>query len=159
MTRFHKFLPVRNDISTHTLTLSVTATILHYMENHIFQLTRSRGAWHFASGLTNEQLNFNSHAHVERDYTTGAGTAIVFNFNSHAHVERDCKNHAHQTYLQNISTHTLTWSVTGIIEIACVVLVNFNSHAHVERDIPRGQERQLYLISTHTLTWSVTWNC
>ena len=33
--------------------------------------------------------NFNSHAHVERDYTTGAGTAIVFNFNSHAHVERD----------------------------------------------------------------------
>ena len=36
-----------------------------------------------------------------------------------------------------ISTHTLTWSVTGIIEIACVVLVNFNSHAHVERDIPR----------------------
>ena len=34
-------------------------------------------------------LHFNSHAHVERDYTTGAGTAIVFNFNSHAHVERD----------------------------------------------------------------------
>ena len=34
-------------------------------------------------------MNFNSHAHVERDYTTGAGTAIVFNFNSHAHVERD----------------------------------------------------------------------
>ena len=33
--------------------------------------------------------HFNSHAHVERDYTTGAGTAIVFNFNSHAHVERD----------------------------------------------------------------------
>ena len=115
MTRFHKFLPVRNDISTHTLTWSVTATILHYMENHIFQLTRSRGAWHFASGLTNEQLNFNSHAHVERDYTTGAGTAIVFNFNSHAHVERDCKNHAHQTYLQNISTHTLTWSVTCMV--------------------------------------------
>ena len=139
MTRFHKFLPVRNDISTHTLTLSVTATILHYMENHIFQLTRSRGAWHFASGLTNEQLNFNSHAHVERDYTTGAGTAIVFNFNSHAHVERDCKNHAHQTYLQNISTHTLTWSVT------CMVCnanprVHFNSHAHVERDACRFSE-------------------
>ena len=62
-----------------------------------------------------EPYDFNSHAHVERDYTTGAGTAIVFNFNSHAHVERDCKNHAHQTYLQNISTHTLTWSVTCMV--------------------------------------------
>ena len=124
-------------ISTHTLTWSVTNSAKHddlnnpfqltrsrgawldftssYPSVMIFQLTRSRGAWHFASGLTNEQLNFNSHAHVERDYTTGAGTAIVFNFNSHAHVERDCKNHAHQTYLQNISTHTLTWSVTCMV--------------------------------------------
>ena len=54
---------------------------------------------------------FNSHAHVERDYTTGASTAIVFNFNSHAHVERD------NTYLPNADAQT-----------------NFNSHAHVERD-------------------------
>ena len=55
--------------------------------------------------------NFNSHAHVERDYTTGAGTAIVFNFNSHAHVERD-GNVLDFVLLSRISTHTLTWSVT-----------------------------------------------
>ena len=158
MTRFHKFLPVRNDISTHTLTWSVTATILHYMENHIFQLTRSRGAWHFASGLTNEQLNFNSHAHVERDYTTGAGTAIVFNFNSHAHVERDCKNHAHQTYLQNISTHTLTWSVTWNV-------LFLRRRKQISTHTLTWSVTQLIricfvccIISTHTLTWSVTYN-
>ena len=68
-------------------------------------------------------------------YTTGAGTAIVFNFNSHAHVERDTQgrviwtdfndfnSHAHverdtgsmvQYWKKSISTHTLTWSVTGL---------------------------------------------
>ena len=77
--------------------------------------------------------NFNSHAHVERDYTTGAGTAIVFNFNSHAHVERDhfgrCKN--------------------------CKYFY-FNSHAHVERDGNVLDFVLLSRISTHTLTWSVT---
>ena len=34
-------------------------------------------------------LNFNSHAHVERDATSTAGGIAGFNFNSHAHVERD----------------------------------------------------------------------
>ena len=72
---------------------------------------------------------------MERDYTTGAGTAIVFNFNSHAHVERDelteCQIMAHI----GISTHTLTWSVT----------IAFDDY---EMEIG---------ISTHTLTWSVTY--
>ena len=54
-----------------------------------FQLTRSRGAWLVKAIADIILIDFNSHAHVERDYTTGAGTAIVFNFNSHAHVERD----------------------------------------------------------------------
>ena len=48
---------------------------------------------------------------MERDYTTGAGTAIVFNFNSHAHVERD--QEMKKLYMN---------------------LQDFNSHAHVERD-------------------------
>ena len=58
---------------------------------------------------------------------------MTLNFNSHAHVERDnIKLALVQT--ATISTHTLTWSVTG-----------FADH------------RQVYLyISTHTLTWSVT---
>ena len=66
--------------------------------------------------------NFNSHAHVERDYTTGAGTAIVFNFNSHAHVERDQTLTAAHA-LMDISTHTLTWSVTNITKIVLMRLI------------------------------------
>ena len=34
-----------------------------------------------------------------------------------------------------ISTHTLTWSVTLVLAVNLVVSGNFNSHAHVERDI------------------------
>ena len=66
---------------------------------------------HFASGLTNEQLNFNSHAHVERD--TDNLTAL---------------------YIKIISTHTLTWSVTITTPRLHLILKHFNSHAHVERD-------------------------
>ena len=78
-------------------------------------------------------IDFNSHAHVERDYTTGAGTAIVFNFNSHAHVERDSTG-VDFNGIYGISTHTLTWSVTR----------------------EWGFKHMKLNISTHTLTWSVT---
>ncbi len=70
---------------------------------------------------------------MERDYTTGAGTAIVFNFNSHAHVERD-----------NVNKR---FSLGG---------EDFNSHAHVERDDTLIENLPAIIISTHTLTWSVT---
>ena len=56
-------------------------------------------------------INFNSHAHVERDARPLRGCAVPLHFNSHAHVERDI-------------------TVIGKVKIAD----NFNSHAHVERD-------------------------
>ena len=56
-------------------------------------------------------INFNSHAHVERDALMQLNRLLMSNFNSHAHVERDQLN----SYL------------------LCAKL-NFNSHAHVERD-------------------------
>ena len=120
-------------ISTHTLTWSVT----------IFSVS----VW--------TQVNFNSHAHVERDFdmflittkckefqltrSRGAWLNMYFqkdfpiNFNSHAHVERD-KFITCSSMVSGISTHTLTWSVTtmwGEFPLVCT-------------------------ISTHTLTWSVT---
>ena len=55
-----------------------------------------------------------------------------------------------------ISTHTLTWSVTFRIVINVADDKNFNSHAHVERDLSRAYHRWISSISTHTLTWSVT---
>ncbi len=78
-------------------------------------------------------LDFNSHAHVERDKTPGVGLFFVYNFNSHAHVERDV-----------------------FIFINICTLLNFNSHAHVERDTLRRSDNHQNGISTHTLTWSVT---
>ena len=50
-----------------------------------------------------------------------ANLIVLLNFNSHAHVERDL-NQAEITKVKYISTHTLTWSVTG--RIAC--MLNFN---------------------------------
>ena len=56
-------------------------------------------------------MNFNSHAHVERDEVQRMSKYGIFNFNSHAHVERD-NAVRHSKYSSVISTHTLTWSVT-----------------------------------------------
>ena len=38
--------------------------------------------------------------------------------------------------LMDISTHTLTWSVTVVGKEVEYLVGNFNSHAHVERDNP-----------------------
>ena len=55
-------------ISTHTLTWSVTIGIADH---------------------ASVSVNFNSHAHVERDYSGFATGTNYQDFNSHAHVERD----------------------------------------------------------------------
>ena len=78
-------------------------------------------------------LNFNSHAHVERDQSRPKRQSHRLYFNSHAHVERDAYV-LEKDKFDNISTHTLTWSVTECLQ-----------------NIDTGEE-----ISTHTLTWSVT---
>ena len=56
-------------------------------------------------------MDFNSHAHVERDDGDKNCGGVYLYFNSHAHVERD-------EFFYSISR----------------VLKDFNSHAHVERD-------------------------
>ena len=101
-------------ISTHTLTWSVTVS--SRLRCRTFR-------------------NFNSHAHVERDVERLIKMKNKWDFNSHAHVERDLRCRTDSPFVQ-ISTHTLTWSVT----------VTFTAE-EIERSI-----------STHTLTWSVTGN-
>ena len=59
---------IHMEISTHTLTWSVTLLVLEGFSMF---------------------LNFNSHAHVERDKTTLTKLVYKIYFNSHAHVERD----------------------------------------------------------------------
>ena len=123
-------------------------------------------------------LNFNSHAHVERDASWINKIVAKFDFNSHAHVERDALLKFSLCQIIGISTHTLTWSVTGVARpfmyntkisthtltwsvtfaklYGFSISINFNSHAHVERDKIIFRKTRIFKISTHTLTWSVT---
>ena len=70
---------------------------------------------------------------MERDKSQIVALEVTINFNSHAHVERDTTGNTVQ-FWKNISTHTLTWSVT----------FKLDSNGYIK------------VISTHTLTWSVT---
>ena len=70
---------------------------------------------------------------MERDHQRMNILSTPVNFNSHAHVERDNRS-VNDISNYQISTHTLTWSVTTMFNVVKFIL----------------------MISTHTLTWSVT---
>ena len=76
-------------------------------------------------------------------------------FNSHAHVERD-RCWGNIDFGIKISTHTLTWSVTG----SCVRftdITQISTHTLTWSVTRTWKEFDFTLnISTHTLTWSVT---
>ena len=59
-------------------------------------------------------VDFNSHAHVERDAPALLRYVHGGYFNSHAHVERDTLRRVLNENVL-ISTHTLTWSVTNMV--------------------------------------------
>ena len=61
------FIQKKTEISTHTLTWSVTQMDFLIQKMQEFQLTRSRGACQEEDTYNTEEVNFNSHAHVERD--------------------------------------------------------------------------------------------
>ena len=121
-------------ISTHTLTWSVTFTFCMVAGSLSFQLTRSRGAWRRLSLITFVVAVF------QLTRSRGAWRSVPrpciywYYFNSHAHVERDSA-WVTQNHTLTISTHTLTWSVTWYNYLYVCFWQNFNSHAHVERDI------------------------
>ena len=106
-------------------------------------------------GSCSQRHYFNSHAHVERDFSIFEKSIKIWNFNSHAHVERD-------TIASTVSCDTLWFQLTrsrGAWQTTLAKLVYkiyFNSHAHVERDECFRQSCANSGISTHTLTWSVT---
>ena len=77
-------------ISTHTLTWSVTGCTTSVGTNggiSTHTLTWSVTTKSKFSGICT--LDFNSHAHVERDAHWINKVVEKFDFNSHAHVERD----------------------------------------------------------------------
>ena len=145
------------NISTHTLTWSVTGErsvgyILNkfqltrsrgawpnlYAKNVMiisFQLTRSRGAWpastwRFCLRLAKFQLTRSRGAWPIKNISTG-GTYQISTHTLTWSVTQFCYN---AFFPFAISTHTLTWSVT----------------------IVRLHPLMWFYISTHTLTWSVT---
>ena len=77
------------------------------------------------------------------------------NFNSHAHVERD-PSYIVLPMLTVISTHTLTWSVTLSYQINIPTSI-ISTHTLTWSVTLSGISGLLAMkISTHTLTWSVT---
>ena len=84
--------------------------------------------------------HFNSHAHVERDFTKTENFTYTI-ISTHTLTWSVTGNGKCCEYRLYISTHTLTWSVTGLVLDKRQANLNFNSHAHVERDprlLPRG---------------------
>ena len=92
---------------------------------------------------------------MERDFVLNVAGGGINHFNSHAHVERDIMDK--ETWLTaDISTHTLTWSVT-YDNTADFINQNISTHTltwSVTYNIIFGKRSNG--ISTHTLTWSVT---
>ena len=143
-------------ISTHTLTWSVTRQVLPYTACRKFQLTRSRGAWHwqqlFRPQIPKFQLTRSRGAWPNQF----AQKSKEIYFNSHAHVERDFCRPFPTLFRWKISTHTLTWSVTKLplrISFAGTISTHTLTWSVTPWYIRYGTWR---LISTHTLTWSVT---
>ena len=125
---------VKLEISTHTLTWSVTPK---------------------SACPYQQRFHFNSHAHVERDKNTYITLHWYKNFNSHAHVERDDAECVRRGLIK-ISTHTLTWSVTFPI-LFCKVRILISTHTLTWSVTDKRTKQTRYqFISTHTLTWSVT---
>ena len=122
-----------------------------------FQLTRSRGAWHIVPKTLHFIFHFNSHAHVERDQNQFREASLHHHFNSHAHVERDILL-VDIFLVSNISTHTLTWSVTSLCYFSILRWEIFQLTR--SRGAWQGMSIEFigyFGISTHTLTWSVTY--
>ena len=98
---------------------------------------------------------FNSHAHVERDYSASVNNSTHLNFNSHAHVERDTNVPYRLSVTPYFNSHAHV-ERDFFADKTTLKGVNFNSHAHVERDENTFINIAHCIISTHTLTWSVT---
>ena len=98
----------------------------------------------FATGW----INFNSHAHVERDKAPLAICWAIRYFNSHAHVERDILLRGYLAPVSNFNSHAHVERDIGIYT-AYRFMPNFNSHAHVERDAKTTTMTRTIFTSTH----------
>ena len=93
---------------------------------------------------------------MERDCGMTGHFVQLANFNSHAHVERDQVKWLNTIFVNAISTHTLTWSVTSGVSVS-LSRSPISTHTLTWSVTSSGVALySLSKISTHTLTWSVT---
>ena len=171
----------RHCISTHTLTWSVTNSVIAFRTITLISthtLTWSVTEWFI--GILDKSKDFNSHAHVERDFHHKSCPLRKLLISTHTLTWSVTICITFKISAQAISTHTLTWSVTKyhtkfhrllsnfnshahverdhLTKYFLLFIAYFNSHAHVERDPLKSCNVATILISTHTLTWSVTYS-
>ena len=100
------------NISTHTLTWSVTRTYICYTIDTV--ISTHTLTWSVTDVMKFKLVGYDISTHTltwSVTFITTNGTICTDNFNSHAHVERDFVDiRAYKRPF--ISTHTLTWSVT-----------------------------------------------
>mgnify|MGYP006868571240 CR=1 FL=1 len=142
-------------ISTHTLTWSVTRGRSAINLGKLFQLTRSRGAWPRQKWCGDKHSNFNSHAHVERDFAALVASSNVSKFQL-TRSRGAWRQHAWRSLRYCKFQLTRSRGAWHLGSAVIYAIQNFNSHAHVERDQKAIATAMRKYISTHTLTWSVT---
>ena len=107
----------------------------------------------------NLAVNFNSHAHVERDYFMYRNIAFFSYISTHTLTWSVTKHGYWKFHKKTISTHTLTWSVTAD-NIDTQTELAISTHTLTWSVTVRISAKTTSVcISTHTLTWSVTGNC
>ena len=165
------------EISTHTLTWSVTYGVCLSATHLAFQLTRSRGAWQ------NRHTEQHSCGAFQLTRSRGAWLyfiivtigSIIFQLTRSRGAWPLLFENCVYTFWFQLTRSRGAWP-RGVTERAtsqhfnshahverdlirhCCHLqtIHFNSHAHVERDVGCPEYVLLFRISTHTLTWSVT---
>ena len=101
-------------ISTHTLTWSVTKIVSDEIGNQ--EISTHTLTWSVTMSISHRKhptQNFNSHAHVERDW---GYLPKIFSrkISTHTLTWSVTSSIVATLYICGISTHTLTWSVTGV---------------------------------------------
>ena len=101
-------------------------------------------------------MNFNSHAHVERDAASVNSGLPSEAISTHTLTWSVTSKNMPTQKAMDISTHTLTWSVTEK-NISDIEELNISTHTLTwSVTVSTGDECSIIIISTHTLTWSVT---
>ena len=142
-------------ISTHTLTWSVTQQL--YPLKPLQEISTHTLTWSVTQKLRNSVISIHISTHTLTWSVTNRIMLNVLNVWFQLTRSRGAWPFL-LTCLFSVTLFQLTrsrgaWHAKVGNHLACY---HFNSHAHVERDHGRTYQVPLMSISTHTLTWSVT---